>query len=514
VATNNTVQYTITAKDQASAVFAQVATKAKGVGAGIAESFVLVGAAAYKMRGVVSDGFKVMTGDFTKLGNVFGALPGPIGQVAQSVGNALGSMIQETVDAVKAFDKLSQATGASVEFLSAFTEAADDMRISSETVSASLTVFSRKLGGIEDVMDGSGVSAGAFAAKLQALGITTDNTHEAALIAGEAFLVVWVDPVTRETTAAFNDPRLCHVAYDPENGRRKVYAAKLWCQDEKTHRLNLYYPDRIEYYEVGKGGKIAEIDMQPNPFGVIPVFHFRNKGCASDLESVVPLQDGVNKLLIDMMVAAEFGAFPQRYVISGSDTKGLKNEPGAVWDLAAGDGIGQGTAAGQFEPTQLKNYHEASAQLVSTIGAITCTPKHLFYQGGGDPSGDALIAMEAPLIKKAQDRIDRFVPEWRAAARFILQLLGLDVPLSDIEPVFAPCETVQPLAKAQIRKLSVEAGIPLDTAVREEGWSQSEIDQMHQDAADMAGAQQASLASVLVNAQRGFDQGPNAPGAP
>ena len=187
MATNNTVQYTITAKDQASAVFAQVATKAKGVGAGIAESFVLVGAAAYKMRGVVSDGFKVMTGDFTKLGNVFGALPGPIGQVAQSVGNALGSMIQETVDAVKAFDKLSQATGASVEFLSAFTEAADDMRISSETVSASLTVFSRKLGGIEDVMDGSGVSAGAFAAKLQALGITTDNMQEALFQVADVF---------------------------------------------------------------------------------------------------------------------------------------------------------------------------------------------------------------------------------------------------------------------------------------------------------------------------------------
>lgn len=347
--------------------------------------------------------------------------------------------------------------------------------------------------------------------RLMALAVESDDVHEASLVAGEAFLVVWLDPVTGEPTACYNDPRLCYVAYDPENGRRKLYAAKLWAVDPKTSRLNLYYADRIEYYEVRGASGITEIDLQPNPFGVIPVFHFKNKGSCSDLESVIPLQDGINKLLIDMMVAAEFGAFPQRYVISGSDTKGLKNEPGAVWDLAAGDGIGQGTAAGQFEPTQLKNYHEASAQLVSTIGAITRTPKHLFYQGGGDPSGDALIAMEAPLIKKAQDRIDRFVPEWRAAARFILQLLGLDVPLSDIEPVFATCETVQPLAKAQIRKLSVEAGIPLDTAVREEGWSQSEIDQMHQDAADMAGAQQASLASVLVSAQRGFDQGPNVP---
>jgi hypothetical protein len=187
VATNNTVQYTITAKDQASAVFAQVATKAKGVGAGIAESFVLVGAAAYKMRGVVSDGFKVMSGDFTKLGNVFGAIPGPVGEVGRAVGNALGSMIQDTVDAVKAFDKLSQATGASVEFLSGFTEAADDMRISSDTVSASLTIFSRKLGGIEDVMDGSGVSAGAFAEKLAGLGITTDNMQEALFQVADIF---------------------------------------------------------------------------------------------------------------------------------------------------------------------------------------------------------------------------------------------------------------------------------------------------------------------------------------
>ena len=139
------------------------------------------------MRGVVSDGFKVMTGDFTKLGSLFKALPGPIGVVGEAVGNALGGMIQDTVNAVKAFDKLSQATGASVEFLSAFSEAADDMRISSETVSASLTVFSRKLGGIEDVMDGSGVSAGAFAAKLQALGITTDNMQEALFQVADVF---------------------------------------------------------------------------------------------------------------------------------------------------------------------------------------------------------------------------------------------------------------------------------------------------------------------------------------
>lgn len=187
MATNNTVQYTITAKDQASAVFAQVATKAKGVGAGIAESFAVVGAAAFAMRGVVSDGFKVMTGDFSKLGSLFGALPGPIGMVGQAVGDTLGKMLQDTVDAAEGFRKLSERTGASVEFLSGFTEAADDVFVKSETVSASLGIFAKKLGGVEDAMDGSGISAGAFSAKLREIGINTDNVEEALLTVADRF---------------------------------------------------------------------------------------------------------------------------------------------------------------------------------------------------------------------------------------------------------------------------------------------------------------------------------------
>lgn len=187
MAQNNTVQYTITAKDQASQVFGNVAKTAKGVGASIAEAAVLAGAAMFKMSGTVKDGFSVLTGNFSKLGSLMGALPGPIGVVGEAVGNALGGMIQRTIDATIAFDKLSQVTGASVEFLSGFTEAADDVRISSETVSASLTIFSKKLGGVDDVMDGSGQTAGAFAQKLKDLGITTDNMEEALFQVADVF---------------------------------------------------------------------------------------------------------------------------------------------------------------------------------------------------------------------------------------------------------------------------------------------------------------------------------------
>ena len=87
MASNNTVQYTITAKDQASAVFANVSKTAKGVGAGIAEAAVLAGAAMFKMSGTVKDGFGVLTGNFSKLGSLLGALPGPIGAYGGGCGS-------------------------------------------------------------------------------------------------------------------------------------------------------------------------------------------------------------------------------------------------------------------------------------------------------------------------------------------------------------------------------------------------------------------------------------------
>ena len=187
MAQNNTIQYTITAKDQASAVFAQVAQKAKGTGAAMAESFAMVGAAAFAMRGTIKDGIGVLSGDFSKLGSLLGALPGPIGVVGQAVGDTMGRILDSTIKAADGYRRLSEKTGASIEFLSRFTEAADDVFVSSESVNSALNIFAKKIGGIEDAMDGSGVSAGAFAAKLREIGVTSDNMEEALMQVADQF---------------------------------------------------------------------------------------------------------------------------------------------------------------------------------------------------------------------------------------------------------------------------------------------------------------------------------------
>lgn len=362
------------------------------------------------------------------------------------------------------------------------------------------------------------------------LGIESDEAHEAALVIGEAFIFVSPDDQTGELEVFYNDPRLCHVQYDSSNPHRPVWAAKLWVDEElKRWRLNIYDAEKIEYWvsssetqHVQDGNNFVPFEISEgvteaqHDFGQIPIFHLRpnRRKVKSDLANVITPQNGVNKLLIDMMVAAEFGAFKQRWIISNGDTSTLKNAPNKVWDLAAGDGTGQGTSVGEFSSTDLNNYLSAIDQLARAIAVITRTPKHYFFAQGGEPSGEALIAMESPLVKKCDRYIERFSSTWKCVAAFICQLSGEDVVPSDITPIFADPHSVLPVTQSQVRAQSVQSGMPLKTVLREEGWSEDRIAQMEKDRQEEKSSQQSSLAEQLVNQMRGFNSGSQAPGGP
>lgn len=323
------------------------------------------------------------------------------------------------------------------------------------------------------------------------LELDADDLHLATLVCGEAFLFIWQDD-DGEVEAYYNDPRLCHLFYDAEKPHRKRMAAKWWTGTDEKRYLNLYYPERIEYYvSRGKAENVnsasAFVEAQPaaaNPFGTIPVFHFRRerRRVISALKNVLEPQDAHNKLFQDMMVAAEFGAFPQRYAITNADIGPLRNAPNEIWHIPSGDGEGQGSSVGAFDATNLANYLDAMDKIATGICITTRTPKHYVFAQGGDPSGEALIAMEAPLNKKVAKTIERLKPEWAAAASFLLRVDGTaEVAANDITPVFEAPETVQPRTEAEIREISVRAGIPLTTVLRREGWTENELAQLEQD---------------------------------
>ena len=327
--------------------------------------------------------------------------------------------------------------------------------------------------------------------------------HECALVTGEAFVIVWPDETSPDAQmqAYFNDSRMVHVEYDPDNPRRKLFGAKWWEDADGHVRLTLYYPERLEYYRtrdrvVDKdsgaifGAKSfvpfapdGESDVVENPLGSVPIFHFRTnrRQAKSELVNVVEPQDAINKLLADMMVAAEFGAFKQRWIITNADTSGLKNIPNEIWEIPPAGPGDEPTKLGEFSETDIGLYMNAISKLSADIGVITRTPRHYFYLQQGDPSGEALIAMEAPLNKKVRQRQMIFQSTWRNVLAFMAEVSGRAVPASAIEVIYERAETVQPLTQAQIRQTNKTAGVPLATQLRHEGWTDDEIAKMQAD---------------------------------
>jgi hypothetical protein len=235
----------------------------------------------------------------------------------------------------------------------------------------------------------------------------------------------------------------------------------------------------------------------------VPVFHFRRERrvIASELQNIIEPQNAINKLLADMMIAAEFGAFKQRWIIGNSDISALKNSPNAIWNVPAGEGDGQNTEVGEFDITPLENYLNAIDKWTTSVAIISRTPKHYFFAQGGDPSGEALIAMEAPLNHKAQKYISRFTATWSELAQFMLRVDNAIVPMYDTP------QTVQPLTDALILKEQRAAGVPLLWIMKQRGYTDQELKDLEDAIRQAQAEQQAQLAQAMTNAERNFDRG-------
>lgn len=336
------------------------------------------------------------------------------------------------------------------------------------------------------------------------LGLMADDVHEAATVLGEGYVIAWKEDDIEEgeiTDVYYNDPRMCHVFYDPYRPTRKSFAAKMWTDSDRYPCMILYYPDRLEHYkstsqqsitntwvssastyqpdlEYGEGG------IEYHDHNIIPVFHFRSGRVSGKREigqSELSLQDAINKLFADMMVSSEFTTWAQRVIISQADPGDLKNGAGVNWWIPAGDGKGQSASVQEIGHQDLNNFMDTIDRLSQALAIISRTPKHYLMLTGSVPSGDALLAMEAPLVKKVTKRIEGYDPEWKNLASFLLLLEGRVVESKNISTVWEPVTSLQPLTSAQTTKTEVEAGIPLTTSVRRQGWAKDEVEMLQKD---------------------------------
>ena len=334
------------------------------------------------------------------------------------------------------------------------------------------------------------------------LDIEADKAHCASLSTSQAFVIVWKE-ADGQIVAYYNDPRLCCVIYEDANPRNKRFAAKWFNLTDGRQEITLYYTDRIEHWtsvkvQTGTGlDKASSFTMESaeaNPFGVIPVFELKSQG---EIFKVLTVQDAINKLMADMMVSSDFATAPLRWYIGNADPGTIKNAPNLWAWFPAGDGQGQQASVGQFDATGLNNYSVEMDNLANRMFVITRTPKHYLMSTGANISGEALLAMEAPLVKKCKKRQREFSSQWQDIAAFMLQLDGAIVDPSDISVIWDRVESIQPFTEAQARQLGVNTGIPLITLLKREGWTDAEIEGMQDDKKLQDKAEQTVAQAVL-----------------
>jgi hypothetical protein len=349
------------------------------------------------------------------------------------------------------------------------------------------------------------------------LGLEAQDVHTAAFTAGEGFLIATPDEDDASEVEVYaNDPRSVHAFYDPRHPKRLRMAAKEF-EDELSGfwYMTLYYADRLEHYRSRQPAKPKEAReyiplpddegraVEAHDWGRVPVFHFRRlrRRIMGELAGRVrPQQDMVNKLLADMMVASEFAGFRQRYALTNADLSDLEAGAMQLWKIPLGDPEDGQPQVGQFEVTELKNFLDGRTALAEGMAIISHTPKH-YMTGATTPSGEALIAMDAPLTKKCGAYVEGFSAEWRAFAVFYCHLRHVELKGSDVTPLWDDPNIAQPETTSNVVRNYTAAQMPLQTALREEAkWTPKQLERMEEERAEQAAAAPPTLGEIALKA--------------
>lgn len=335
------------------------------------------------------------------------------------------------------------------------------------------------------------------------LELDCDEIHRRALVYGECYAIVWPDE-EGEVQITYNSPTTTVMIYDEDNPRKKAFAAKMWQATNQFGKpivkMNIFYPDRVEKYwrqgeldlMMGTENGWNKTEVVDNPWGVVPVIHFRTHkpyGTPEHAAAIGP-QDAINKIVINHMETVDYHGAPQRFALSAGGNSSefdafhdddnerdnllaLKAGPGELWYL---NGIAQ---VGQFQAADHKNFTEPMMVYVKAMASLTQTPLHYFQNNGQFASGEALRTAEAPLVKKVRDRQITFGSAWRELFRLALTMEGID---SDVQVKWQGIESIDSTDAWDMAIKKQALGIPLLQILLDMGYD-SEVAQEIVDAA-------------------------------
>lgn len=328
-----------------------------------------------------------------------------------------------------------------------------------------------------------------------------DLVHEYVHATGEGCIVAGVDGDGKAMFFA-NDPRCIEIVYGDTNPREIIQAAKFW-MDGKTHKATVWTAQDDGVYEETLTGRsttktdaaLAQIesgitytsdgDPIKTAYPRVPVFHFRRsaRNIKPEFYQAQSIQDSINKTFVALGFSIENAADRIRWAITNSDMSVFQQaKAGDVVAIPPSSQYEQQTALGEFGAADLQQISALLDGWVGNVAAITATPYHFFSNGGASGlSGEALQALESPLVAKITRYIRRLAPVWEDLAAFVLTMEGIATTTNEVTCTYTDPRTTLVISQATARATNVQAGIPVTWQLRQEGFRESDIEQLLDD---------------------------------
>lgn len=331
--------------------------------------------------------------------------------------------------------------------------------------------------------------------KLARLDALSQQLHLAAIRDGEAFLLADFDPQAGRPRFHFHpaDDGTGGLWMEYDNEGRALYAAKRWTIDRgsgagRLRRLNLYYPDRIEKYlslteapywqpypGPGEPFPLPWVDAEGAPLG-IPALHFRNslEGAFSELQDVIPLQDALNKTLIDLIAVADTNAFPLLVARGFEVPEDFSISPGALLQIPPS--LDAETDFKALPGADLGSFIGVLEHLAMEIARVSATPLSRFQASGQVAAEGTLKQQEAGLIAKVERKQVIFGNAWEDAMALALRLQNCfgALPYDEagpLETLWSPAAPRSEGEHLQMLLLKAQLGVPLPALLAEAGYA-------------------------------------------
>ncbi len=326
--------------------------------------------------------------------------------------------------------------------------------------------------------------------------------HTDALVCGVSYVIPWFGDTDGEPEITVANAHDAIVECHPKMHRQRKAGLRVYRDEWGFDHAELFLPDAVHLFKsaTARDDSAGMVDPKsitwqagetmPNPLGVVPVIPLQNRPrtrssrngviAQSEIKSIIPLQDAVNKLIADLIVGSDKQALPARWATGLElDTDPVTNKPIKPQVDTAGLLVSEApdAAFGTFQAADLRNFVVAIDMLIQHVASISRTPPHYLNASADRLSGESIKAAETGLVAKVRRKMRFFGESWEETMRLAGQIAGVDklAGADGAEIVWADPESRTEAQHVDSVLKQKDLGVPEEILWEKLGYSPQEI---------------------------------------